>query len=47
MSNKINDKHIEDRIDFAEESGLVFTGEFEDSLPQFIGDDKAWKKFNK
>lgn len=33
-------------IEFAENCGLKFTGEYEDGQPQFIGDNVAWGRFN-
>ncbi len=36
---------MEDRIIIGEESGLAFTGEFEDDLPQFIGTKQEFKKY--
>ena len=47
MSLKQNDNYNEQLIEMAEECGLVHTGEYEDGLPQFIGNNVAWDKFNK
>jgi hypothetical protein len=36
----------EEMIYRAEQCGLTHTGEYENGLPQFIGDNRAWDKFN-
>lgn len=45
MSNLIIDQL--NKIKEGEDCGLTYTGNYEDGLPQFIGDNKAWDKFNK
>ena len=33
-------------IKLAEECGLTYTGDYDDGLPQFIGDNKAWSLYD-
>ena len=37
----------EELIRIAERCGLVFTGEYEEEMPQFIGTDKQFEKYAK
>ena len=34
-------------IELGKECGLYFTGEFEEDLPVFVGDNLAWDLYNK
>ena len=45
---KIYDKYLkhQDEIIDAESCGLIYTGEYEDERPQFLGDNLAWSKYN-
>ena len=39
-------EEIKARIKLADRCGLIFTGDFEEEQPQFLGDDRAWGLFS-
>jgi hypothetical protein len=46
LNNSRNCNCETETIEEALSCGLVHTGEYEDGQPQFIGDNRAWSKFD-